>query len=75
MFENYVLRKIFGPKRWEAKVGSRKLHYEALDRLHSSPNIIRFYHIKKDKMGWESGTYREDKTSIQFRYLKKRQLG
>jgi hypothetical protein len=41
VFENRVLRRIFGPKRDEAIGGWRRLHNEELNDLHSSPNIIR----------------------------------
>jgi hypothetical protein len=41
VFENRVLRRIFGPKRDGVLGGSRKLHNEALHNLHSSPSIIR----------------------------------
>jgi hypothetical protein len=41
VFENRVLRRIFGPKRDEATGEWRKLHNEELHILYSSPNIIR----------------------------------
>jgi hypothetical protein len=41
VFENRVLRTIFGPKRDEVPRGWRKLHNEELHNVHSSPNIIR----------------------------------
>jgi hypothetical protein len=41
VFENRVLRKIFGPKRDEVTGGWRKLHNDELHGLYSSPNIIR----------------------------------
>jgi hypothetical protein len=41
MFENRVLRMIFGPKRDEVTGEWRKLHNEELHDLHSSPSIIR----------------------------------
>jgi hypothetical protein len=41
VFENRVLRKIFGPKRNEIIGGWRKQHNEELHNLYSSPNIIR----------------------------------
>ena len=41
MFENGVLRRIFGPKRDEVTREWRKLHIEELNNLYSSPNIIR----------------------------------
>jgi hypothetical protein len=40
MFENRVLRKIFGPKRNEVTGEWRKLHNEELLDLYSSPSII-----------------------------------
>jgi hypothetical protein len=49
VFENRVLRKIFGPKREED--GSwRKLHNDELHNLYSSPNIVRV--IKSRRMRW-----------------------
>jgi hypothetical protein len=41
VFENRVLRRIFGPKRNEVTGGWRKLHNEELHCLYSSPSIIR----------------------------------
>jgi hypothetical protein len=41
VFENRVLRRIFGPKRDEATGERRRLHNEELNDLYSSPNIIR----------------------------------
>jgi hypothetical protein len=49
IFENRVLRRIFGPKR--AEDGSwRKLHNDELHSLYSSPNIVRV--IKSRKLWW-----------------------
>ena len=50
VFENRVLRKIFGPKRHEVTGQWRKLHNEELSNLYSSPNIIRV--IKLRRMRW-----------------------
>jgi hypothetical protein len=41
MFENRVLRRMYGPKRDEVTGGWRKLHNEELRNLYSSPSIIR----------------------------------
>jgi hypothetical protein len=41
VFENRMLRKIFGPKRDEVKGEWRKLHNKELHDLYSSPSIIR----------------------------------
>jgi len=41
VFENRVLRKVFGPKRDEVTGKWRKLHKEELNDLYSLPNIVR----------------------------------
>jgi hypothetical protein len=48
VFENRVLRRIFGPKRDEVTGGWRKLHTEELHNVYSSPSIIRM--IKSRRM-------------------------
>jgi hypothetical protein len=50
VFENRVLRGIFGPKRDEVTGEWRRLHNEELNGLYSSPNIIRV--IKSRRMRW-----------------------
>jgi hypothetical protein len=50
VFENRVLRGIFGPKRDEVTGQQRKLHNRKLDTLYSSPGIIR--QIKSRRMRW-----------------------
>ena len=50
VFENRVLRRIFGPKRDEVAGEWRKLHNEELNDLYSSPNIVRL--IKSRRMIW-----------------------
>jgi hypothetical protein len=50
VFENRVLRRIFGPKRDEVTGEWRKLHNEEFRDLYSSPSIIRI--IKSRRMRW-----------------------
>jgi hypothetical protein len=52
VFENRVLRRIFGPKRDEVTGGWRKLHTEELHNLYSSPSIIRMIREDQDVGGW-----------------------
>jgi hypothetical protein len=49
VFENRVLRKIFGPKREEDR-SRRKLHNDELHSLYASPNIFRV--IRSKRMRW-----------------------
>ena len=41
VFENRVLRRIFGPKTDDVTRECRKLHYEELNDLYSSPSKVR----------------------------------
>jgi hypothetical protein len=50
VFENRVLRRIFGPKRDGVTGEWRRLHNEELNDLYSSPNIVRV--IKLRRMRW-----------------------
>jgi hypothetical protein len=50
VFENRVLRRIFGPKKDEVTGDWRKLHNEELHNLYSSPNIMRM--IRSRRMRW-----------------------
>ena len=65
MFENMVLRRIFGPRRDDVTGEWRRLHNEELNDLYCSPNIVRV--IKWRRMRWagheacmgeETGVYR-----------------
>jgi hypothetical protein len=50
VFENRVLRRLFGTKRDKVRGEWRKLHNEGLHDLYSSPNIMRV--IKSRIMRW-----------------------
>jgi len=50
VFENRVLRRVFGPKRDEVTGEWRKLHNEELRYLYSLPNIVRL--VKSRRMRW-----------------------
>jgi hypothetical protein len=50
VFQNRVLRRIFGPKRDEVKEEWMKLHSQELHNVYSSPDIIR--QIKARRMRW-----------------------
>jgi len=50
VFENMVLRRIFGPKRDEVTGEWGRLYNEELSDLYSSPNIVRV--MKSRSMRW-----------------------
>jgi len=50
VFENTVLRRVFGPKRDEVTGEWRKLHKEELNDLYSLPNVVRV--VKSRRMRW-----------------------
>jgi hypothetical protein len=65
VFENMVLRRIFGPRRDEETGEWRRLHNEELNDLYSSPNIVRVTKSKRmrrvghvARMGEYRGVYR-----------------
>jgi hypothetical protein len=61
VFENKVLRRIFGPKRDEVTGEWRKMHNKELHDLYSSPSIIRIIksiHLKPSKPPNEPMSYR-----------------
>ena len=56
MFENRVLRKIFGPKRDEVKAEWRKLHNEELNDLYTSHSIV--WVVKSRRISWAGNVAR-----------------
>jgi hypothetical protein len=66
VFENRVLRRIFGPKRDEVTGEWRKLHNEELRDLYSSPNIVR---IIKSRMRWVGHVARMGEKRNAYRLL------
>jgi hypothetical protein len=67
LFENSVLRRIFEPKRDEVRGEWRKLHYEELNELYCSPNIVLV--IKSRKMRWVGYVARMGKRRGVYRVL------
>ena len=51
VFENRLIRGIFGPKRDEVTGEWRKLHNEELNDLYSSPNIVQVIKLRRDVRG------------------------
>jgi hypothetical protein len=73
VFENRVLRRIFGPKRDEVTEGWRKLHNEELHNFYSSPSIIRT--IKSRRMRWARHVARMKRRGMHVGCLWKSQKG
>jgi hypothetical protein len=67
VFENMVLRRIFGPKRDEATGEWRRPHNKELTDLYSSPNIIRV--IKLRRMSWAGHVVRMGEKRGVYRIL------
>jgi hypothetical protein len=67
VFENRVLRKIFGPKRDEVIGGWRKLHNDELHNLNFSQSIIRM--IKSSRMRWAGHAARRGKKRNAYKIL------
>jgi len=67
VFENMVLRRIFGPRRDEVTGELRRLHNEELTDLYFSPNIVRV--IKSRRMRWAGRVARMGKERGVYRVL------
>jgi len=52
VFENRVLRRLFGPKRDEGSVEWRKLYNEELNELYCSPSIVRLIESRRMRWAW-----------------------
>jgi hypothetical protein len=64
VFENWVLRRICGPKRDEVTGEWRKLHNEELHKLYSSPNIIRMIKSRRMRVAFLSHVSEKVKMSL-----------
>jgi hypothetical protein len=78
VFQNRVLRRIFGAKRDEKTGGRREPHNVELHNLYSSPSIIRM--MKSRRMRWVGHVARMEEKMNTYRLLvrkpeRKRQLG
>jgi hypothetical protein len=73
VFENRVLRRIFGLKRDEVTGGWRKLHNEELRDLYSSPSIIRI--LKSRRMRWAGHVARIGEKRNAYRLLVRKPEG
>jgi hypothetical protein len=67
VFENRVLRRLFGPKRDEVTGEWRKLHNEELNGVHFLPNIMRV--VKSRIMRWAEHVARMEEERVVHRVL------
>jgi len=67
VFENRVLRRIYGSKRDKVTGEWRKLHTEELNDLYSSPSIVRV--TKSRRMGWAGHAARMGERGDIYRVL------
>jgi hypothetical protein len=73
VFENRVLRRIYGQKRDEVIGGWRKLHNEKLHNLYGLPSIIRM--IKSRRMRWAGHVARMGAKKEAYRILVRKPEG
>jgi len=67
VFENMVLRRIFGPRRDEVTGEWRRLHNEELNDLYSSPNNVRV--INSRRMRWAGHVARMGEERVMYRVV------
>jgi len=67
VFENMVLRRIFGPRREEETGEWGRLHNEEINDLYSSPNIVRM--LKSRRMRWAGHVARMGEERVVYRVL------
>jgi hypothetical protein len=67
VFENRVLRRIFGSRRVELTGEWRRLHNEELNDLYCSPNIVRV--IKSRRIRWAGHVARKEEKRGVYRLL------
>ena len=73
MFENMVLRRIFGPRRDQVTGEWRRLHNEELNDLYASPNTVRV--IKSRRMRWAGHVAHMGEERGAYRFLVGKQEG
>jgi hypothetical protein len=66
VFENRMLRRIFGPKKDEVTGGWIGLHNDEFHNLNYFPSTTRMKKAKGDKMGGACGTNGENRNSYMF---------
>jgi hypothetical protein len=64
VFENRVLRRIYGPKKDEEAEGQRKLHNEELCNLYASPSIARVIKSRRMRLGRAFSMHERDQKCI-----------
>jgi len=67
VFENSVLRRMFGPRRYEVTREWRRLYNEELNSLYSSSNIVRM--IKSRRLRWAGHAARMGERRVVYRVL------
>ena len=73
VFENSVLRRVFGPKRDKVTVEWRKLHKEELRDLYSLPNMV--WVVKSRRMRWAEHVARMGEERWAYRVLVRKPEG